>query len=64
MKAFLMYPDRDFDPDRAAPVNAAELTQDLELGALLDAMSRGDVLLRKVTRTAVLSSLVTPGEIL
>ena len=64
MKAFLMYPDRDFDPDRAAPVNAAELTQDLELGALLDAMSRGDVLLRKVARTAVLSSLVTPGEIL
>jgi len=63
MKAFLMYPDRDFDPDQAAPANARELTQDLELDTLFDAMSGGDPSLRKVARTGVLNGMATPGEI-
>ena len=64
MKAFLMYPDRDFGPGLAVPANADELTQDLELDTLFDAMARGDALVRKVARIALLSSLVAPDEIL
>ena len=46
MKAFLMYRDRDFDL-RAASCrrNEADLTQDLELDTLLDAMAGGDAFL-------------------
>ena len=35
VKAFLMYPDRDFDLDRDLPPNEAELSSDLELDILL-----------------------------
>ena len=36
MKALLMHPDRDFDGDRPVPVNAATLSQDLELQSATD----------------------------
>jgi len=63
MKAFLMYRDRDFDLQRELPPNEKDLTGDLELDTLFDAMSGGDALLRDVARTALLSSLTDPDEI-
>jgi len=41
MKAYLLYRDADLDPDRPLLPNEAALSQDLELGALLQAMARG-----------------------
>lgn len=58
MKVFLMYPDRDFQPDKILPSNAAALTQDLELNTLFGAMAQGDKFLFKAAHQAVLSSLV------
>jgi DNA mismatch repair ATPase MutS len=63
MKAFLMHRDKDFDLDRALPPNEGELTPDLELERLFDAMALGDKFLSDVARKAVLSSLQDPGEI-
>ena len=39
MKAFLMYPDRDFDIERELPANEPDLNSDLELDILLRAMA-------------------------
>ncbi len=64
MKAFLMYDDRDFDPQAPLPPNAAELVQDLGLEVLFEAMSDGDPFLQEVARNAVLTSLTEPSEIL
>ncbi len=63
MKAFLMHPDRDFDIEQEPPANAADLTQDLELDVLLDAMGGGDPFVREVARRAVLLSLTEPETI-
>ncbi|MBO0685034.1 MAG: DNA mismatch repair protein MutS, partial [Candidatus Dormibacteraeota bacterium] len=63
MKALLMYRDRDFDPEQALPANEPELSQDLELGRLLDAMARGDEFLREVARRGLLCSLAEPEAI-
>jgi DNA mismatch repair ATPase MutS len=63
MKALLMYKDRDFDPQANLAPNAAELTQDLELNTLFQAMSAGDEFLFGVARTAVLRSMVEPDAI-
>ncbi len=63
MKAFLMYPDRDFDPAAELPGNAPELLQDLELTPIIEAMARGDAYLADVTRKAILLSLRDPAEI-
>jgi hypothetical protein len=41
MKAFLMYRDRDFDPQQKLPPNEQELTQDLEINTLFNAMALG-----------------------
>lgn len=57
MKAFLMHRDRDFDPEAAGPPNATELVQDLELGAMFDAMAAGDAVVRDLVSKAVLISL-------
>jgi hypothetical protein len=57
MKAFLMYPDRDFDLQVELPWNAPSLTQDLELNTLFQAMSSGDEFLLEVAKRAVLSGL-------
>ncbi|MEK0084687.1 MutS-related protein [Benzoatithermus flavus] len=64
MKVFLMHEDRDFDLKAAPPWNEADLTQDLELGTLLDAMAQGDPFLREVAKKAVLSGLTDPTAIL
>jgi len=57
MKAFLMYPDRDFDLQRKLPANEQALMQDLELDVLFNAMARGDKFLSDVAKSAVLSGL-------
>ncbi len=63
MKAFLMYPDRDFDLERDLPPNEADLNSDLELDALLRAMAGGDKFLSDVARHGLHSTVVSPPEI-
>ena len=57
MKVFLMHRDRDFQLGENLATNAAELTRDLELDILLEAMAAKDGFLREVAKNAVLSSL-------
>ncbi len=57
MKAFLMFKDQDFDLQRQLPSNERELTQDLELNTLFNAMALGDKFLFDVGKKAVLSGL-------
>jgi MutS domain V len=64
MKAHLMHEDRDFDAQGSLPPNAAELTQDLGLDVLLEAMAAGDPFLLEVARKALLTSLRESREIL
>lgn len=63
MKAFLMYPDRDFDTERELPANEADLSSDLELDVLLRVMAAGDKFLFEVARQGIHSGLVSPGDI-
>ena len=63
MKAFLMYPDRDFDPERELPANEPELSGDLELGILLRAMAAGDKFLYEVARQGLHSGLTSLADI-
>jgi hypothetical protein len=63
MKAHLMYRDRDFDMAGASRWNEWELTQDLDLTALFEAMALGDKFLFEVSRIAVMGSLVDPAAI-
>lgn len=63
MKAYLMYPDRDFRLQRELPPNEADLTSDLELNVLLGAMADGDKFLFGVARHGLHSGLTSPGEI-
>lgn len=64
MKVHLMHRERDLDLERPLPANAAELSQDLELATLIDAMARGDEYLRQTAEKAILSSLADPEAIL
>jgi hypothetical protein len=64
MKAFLLYPDRDFDLDRDLPPNEADLSSDLELDPLLQAMAGGDKFLLDVARHGLHSGLTSPAEII
>jgi DNA mismatch repair ATPase MutS len=54
MKAFLMFPDRDFDMQQELPWNADVLSQDLALSTLFTAMAAGDKFLFEVAQKAVL----------
>jgi len=63
MKVFLMYPDRDFDPEQSLPPNEATLMQDLELNTLFEAMALGDEFLFDMAKQVVLSSLGAPDAI-
>lgn len=58
-----MYRDRDFDPDQDLPPNEADLTADLELDTLFNAMSGDDPYIREVVRRAVLLGVQDPDEI-
>ena len=64
MKAFLMYRDQDFGLRDDLPANAADLTQDLELDTLFNAMAAGDAFFLDVAKKAVLASLRDPEIIL
>lgn len=57
MKAHLMYRDRDVDLDRDPPWNSDDLTRDLELTSLFQAMGAGDEYVTDVAEHVVLSSL-------
>lgn len=63
MKARLMYRDQDFDLAAGLPPNRDDLTADLELPNLLEAMSAGDKSLREISERALLTSLREPQEI-
>ena len=63
MKAFLMYPDRDFDAEADLPDGAEALVEDLGLRTLFQAMSGGDEFLYQVAGHAVLTSLDDPQAI-
>jgi MutS domain V len=63
MKAFLMYPDRDFDLEQDLPPNEADLSSDLELGVVLRVMAEGDKFLFDVARLGIHSCLASPAEI-
>jgi MutS domain V len=64
VKAFLMYPDRDFDLQRDLPPSEPELAKDLELAVLLHAMADGDQFLFHVARWGIHSGLTSPAEII
>lgn len=59
-----MYRDRDFDLKVDLPLNAAELTQDLEINTLLAAMGCEDTFLLEITKKAVFAGLLEPEAIL
>jgi hypothetical protein len=63
VKAFLMYPDRDFETERELPANEPDLNSDLELDILLRAMADGDAFLFGVARQGLHSGLVSAGDI-
>jgi hypothetical protein len=63
MKAFLMYPDRDFDTERELPANEPDLNSDLELDILLRAMAAGDKFLFEVAQKGIHSGLASPADI-
>jgi DNA mismatch repair ATPase MutS len=56
MKAFLMFENSDFAFQQKLPWNEQELTQDLELNTLFNAMSLGDEFLFEIAKKAILSS--------
>ena len=61
MKAFLLYQDQDFDFDAPLPPNHDDLSRDLELPALLEAMALGDQFIFEVAFRILLASL-TDGD--
>jgi DNA mismatch repair ATPase MutS len=63
VKAFLMHRDKDFELDQTYPPYHADLSQDLGLEPILEAMAAGDTFLLDVARKAVLTSLTDPREI-
>jgi DNA mismatch repair ATPase MutS len=63
VKAFLMYPDRDFDLGRELPANEPDLAKDLELNTLLYAMAARDQFLFDVARQGLHSGLTSPAGI-
>ena len=63
MKAFLMYPDRDFYLGQELPPNEADLTADLELDIVLRAMAAGDKFLFGVARRGLHSGILNAEEI-
>jgi hypothetical protein len=63
VKAFLMYPDRDFDTERELPANEPDLSGDLELDILLRAMAADDKFLFEVARQGIHSGLVSLADI-
>jgi hypothetical protein len=57
MKAYLLFPDRDFDPKAPLPWNDAALVQDLELTTLFGAMAQQDEVVFEVAERVILTGL-------
>ncbi len=57
MKAHLLYRNQDFDLTAGFPANRDDLSADLELPTLIDAMAGGDKFLRDTCERILLSSL-------
>jgi DNA mismatch repair ATPase MutS len=57
MKVFLMYKDHDFDVQQELPWNEPELTQDLELDTLFNAMALGDYYLQDAVKKVIFAGL-------
>ncbi|MCF3946106.1 DNA mismatch repair protein MutS [Acidiphilium sp. AL] len=55
MKARLMFPARDFDPEAQPPAGIADLVQDLEMESLFAAMADGDKFLGEIAHKVVLT---------
>lgn len=63
MRALLMFPDRDFDPDHDEQPGEADLIQDLDLATLWAAAADGDKIIDASIRTATVVRLTDPGQI-
>jgi len=63
VKAYLMHPDRDFDPNATLPPTAVALREDLGLDVIFEAMGGKDELLLAVARAALLTGLQGTKEI-
>ncbi len=63
MKAHLLYRDRDFDLAAGLPPGHEDLTQDLELDILLQAMAAGDRFLYGIAQRVLLAWLPDPEAI-
>lgn len=63
MKVFLMYPDRDFDIEAKLAPRSIDLTADLGLDILLDAMASDDDFLRKAAEHGLHDGLTSPADI-
>ena len=63
MKAFLMYPDRDFRPGQDLPPNEPGLAADLELDVVLRTMAGGDRFLYDMARQGLHAPITSPEEI-
>ncbi len=63
MNVHLMFKDRDFSMEQELPAHEKELTQDLELDTLLEAMALGDDYLFKVSKSALFAGLLDPQRI-
>jgi len=63
MKAHLLYADRDFDFSAELPRGSADLIQDLELCAVLEAMAAGDKFRYETSAKVLLTGLNDPAVI-
>lgn len=63
MNVFLMYRDRDLDPEQELLSNQEALRRDLELDTMLEAMAQGDDFLFRRAEQAVLSTPDDPATI-
>ncbi len=63
MKAYLMFSNKDFNPQTPLPDNSPDLISDLEISTLLNAMAKGDKYIYEICKTAFLTSLQDTEEI-
>jgi hypothetical protein len=63
VKVYLLHRAQDFDFSADLPAGHEELTQDLELNTLLNAMAAGDAFLFDVSRKVLLACLTDPQAI-
>lgn len=54
MNVYLMYRNKDFDPDAPLPDNSGALMQDFELDILFSTMARDDKYLYEISQRALL----------